>query len=372
MASKWYIKSNQNEIGPKEFSELVELVRSEDLTETDLVRSEWNNEWQRADKVVGLFYMARKSSGTVTVAAPPPDDPPESKPDESLAQASDDVEVPQPGWMRRLLYLIRLKKPLSSIDESSSAAEIVKALSVASGAVESAPVELTAGRQSLATPGDFVREVVEVDHKPEEVDSQLEKFERQPEEFDRDVAIASSSTTESAAETGADVETSETATSGLSGAIDAALNRVSTRSSRGRWTNLLRSRSRSQGAGRKLPVRIVFRLVVMIVCVVLALQNVDSWSTVKIEQVERNSFLYARQAALGIHNGRHAQMALVRPRDGTERRRYFPLVGECSGWDYVVLMETLAVVVGAVAFLGAKFLDSSIQSQAKSLRTDGF
>ena len=62
MASQWFLKTSAGEeAGPIAFQDLADLVRSGEVTASDLVRPDWNAEWQRADRVVGLFYMARNS-----------------------------------------------------------------------------------------------------------------------------------------------------------------------------------------------------------------------------------------------------------------------------------------------------------------------
>lgn len=60
MATQWYYLQNDLELGPIPYSDLIELVHGEIIQEDDLVRPDWQDEWQRADSVVGLFYMARR------------------------------------------------------------------------------------------------------------------------------------------------------------------------------------------------------------------------------------------------------------------------------------------------------------------------
>ncbi len=62
MATQCYTPTEGEEAGPVAFSDLVDRVRSGTMTESDLVRSSWNADWQRADTVVGLFHMAKRSS----------------------------------------------------------------------------------------------------------------------------------------------------------------------------------------------------------------------------------------------------------------------------------------------------------------------
>ena len=55
MASDWYYRQNDQELGPHTFRDLVEMVREEQISPETLVRPHYLDEWQRADSVVGLF-----------------------------------------------------------------------------------------------------------------------------------------------------------------------------------------------------------------------------------------------------------------------------------------------------------------------------
>jgi hypothetical protein len=59
MASRWFV----NKCGGTTlaFRELVELARNGGLSEDDLVKADWQPEWQRAGAVIGLFHYARRT-----------------------------------------------------------------------------------------------------------------------------------------------------------------------------------------------------------------------------------------------------------------------------------------------------------------------
>jgi hypothetical protein len=57
MPSKWYCDVRGKKIGPISPSELLELIRSGDVTATTMVRKN-DSRWFRADSVGGLFEAA--------------------------------------------------------------------------------------------------------------------------------------------------------------------------------------------------------------------------------------------------------------------------------------------------------------------------
>ncbi len=97
---RWYYRKQQKECGPVRFRDLTQLVRDGALSAADLVRPENHAEWQRADTVIGLFYMSRRS----------PDDLAEldrqaaaaAAPAVEMEPAPPPVET-RPNWMLRLL-----------------------------------------------------------------------------------------------------------------------------------------------------------------------------------------------------------------------------------------------------------------------------
>jgi hypothetical protein len=58
VAALWHYRRDDTELGPVAFSELVRLVRAEQLGVDDPVREDWNPEWRPAALAVGLFHMA--------------------------------------------------------------------------------------------------------------------------------------------------------------------------------------------------------------------------------------------------------------------------------------------------------------------------
>ncbi|HAH46033.1 DUF4339 domain-containing protein [Gimesia sp.] len=121
MATEWYCKRSDEELGPYTFRELVEMIREEQLAPETQVRPHYLDDWQRADSVVGLYYMARRDPDTIPVSAGINAEPPGDTADlEDLdAFLSDSVEpgtdseprTDQPGWLRRLLSLRNSKIP---------------------------------------------------------------------------------------------------------------------------------------------------------------------------------------------------------------------------------------------------------------------
>lgn len=124
MASDWYYKQGDQEIGPHTFRDLVDMVREEKLTADVLVRPEYMDEWQRADSVVGLFHMAQRDPATLPpITENSTDHEREFADTEDLAtliSPSEELatpdEVEKPGWLKRLLSLRSSKIPAVPID----------------------------------------------------------------------------------------------------------------------------------------------------------------------------------------------------------------------------------------------------------------
>lgn len=83
MATQYYWQVGQETGGPIPFQDLAGLVRDRIINEDDLVRPTYSKEWQTADSVVGLFYMAQR------VPVPRPEPPP--VPDLDLIPEADPV-----------------------------------------------------------------------------------------------------------------------------------------------------------------------------------------------------------------------------------------------------------------------------------------
>ena len=121
MTIEWFCKRDAEEQGPYTFRELVDMIREEKLTPDTQVRPHYLDDWQRADSVVGLYYMARKDPEPDPVATET-----DSEVSAELADAEDldtflagsdeteaeaDPQAHQPGWLRRLLSLRNSKIP---------------------------------------------------------------------------------------------------------------------------------------------------------------------------------------------------------------------------------------------------------------------
>lgn len=68
MATHWYWRHEEVTSGPVSFQELAGLVRDHRINEDDPVRPDYSKEWQTAESVIGLFYMAER----VPIARPDP------------------------------------------------------------------------------------------------------------------------------------------------------------------------------------------------------------------------------------------------------------------------------------------------------------
>src|SRR6266478_2157171 len=102
MATQWYYLGAGEERGPVAFRELIELVRSGTVTETDLVRSSWMADWQRAYSVVGLFHMAGRSPEELAQANAPPMESIVAEAPADVAALDADDATDRPGWTMRL------------------------------------------------------------------------------------------------------------------------------------------------------------------------------------------------------------------------------------------------------------------------------
>lgn len=121
MTIEWFCKRETEERGPYTFRELVDMIREEKLTPDTQVRPHYLDEWQRADSIVGLYYMARKDPESDPVAMETGSEVSADLadmedleaflggPDESETQA--EAQANQPGWLRRLLALRNSKIP---------------------------------------------------------------------------------------------------------------------------------------------------------------------------------------------------------------------------------------------------------------------
>ena len=109
MATQWYYKAFDQELGPLPFRELVQRVRDGELTAEDCVRADHEQDWRRAETVPGLFYMARRSQ-IESLEPSAESSPDESQPADALPVEITPVEAAEPeipGWLLRILERLR-------------------------------------------------------------------------------------------------------------------------------------------------------------------------------------------------------------------------------------------------------------------------
>jgi hypothetical protein len=81
MASRWFYRVFDQEIGPASFQDLAEMVRAGTLTKEDRVRREFSEDWIAAWDVIGLFRAAQAKSADDKPPEPEPaPDPPNATP----------------------------------------------------------------------------------------------------------------------------------------------------------------------------------------------------------------------------------------------------------------------------------------------------
>lgn len=300
MASQWYFRTAGEELGPITFRELVDLTRSGVVTETDLVRSSWMTDWQRAESVVGLFHMAGRSPEELAKFDPPPVPAPQPVVADVTAETDQ-----RPGWMKRLLQIGGKRKsrpaeiPILGPVPVGPATEIVADLNVAASS-------------DAQTPG-------------------------------RDPAAGVTSATDEKmpAELAAYWSPAGNAAGGeWSQAVDGALAAVESHGSKpphGRWGKLVGRFGQAPSGkedGRSL-MRVGFRVVCAFVCANLVAFAIEAWSSEEALRFPRP--------------GRSTQQAEMRP---------FPLIGECGRGEYMFLMLDLMLITGAAAYFAAGWLES--------------
>jgi len=98
MASRWFYRVFDQEMGPVGFQDLVEMVRAGTLTEKDRVRRESGEEWIAPREVIGLFRAAQVEPATAK--APEPESRP--RPTEGKSHPPEDIApAPLPRRRRR-------------------------------------------------------------------------------------------------------------------------------------------------------------------------------------------------------------------------------------------------------------------------------
>jgi hypothetical protein len=180
MATQWYYRAYGQDLGPLSFRELAQMVRDGSITETDLVRADWESEWHCAAGVVGLFHTAQRLADETSAACP------EAGPDETFAGArtsleatewsADGSELPdatvddldallngvvpsgdRPSWMRRLVEVASLRRrPITAQSRSRQDEGPAWAPSRLSKAIHSALAAMDV-RAARKEPGRFAR-----------------------------------------------------------------------------------------------------------------------------------------------------------------------------------------------------------------------
>ena len=302
MASQYYLFRKDRETGPFGFRELVAFVREGMLADSDLVRFSYRTDWQRADSLVGLFYMARRS------------DPAQVEPQSICTEAAEQIQhdlneeviVPasddRPGWMRRLLQVggFRRKKTPEIPIQDLPVVELPHS-TVACAGDASTDSESSIFSNSGSLIGVLPAELAE---------------------FLQDDGSAGSSR--------------------WSIAVDAALESADRSHARqceilgaGRLRRMLGRLAQfvSRGDERQFLVLNGFRIVSVIVCANLVAWGIENWS---VQEALR--FPSRDVRVTNLH--------------------YFPLIGGCDNMEYTILLLHLALAGGVGAWCGVGWLAS--------------
>jgi len=140
MASRWYCRVRDEELGPVTFQDMAEMIRAGTLTEGDRVRRELSEEWIPARDVIGLFRAAKgqpaQSPPNEPEESPPPATAPEA-PQAAATSASEPSIPPEP--------LASAKPP-----PSPKARRLRRVVLVASAAIVLTVIAAPLGRSILA------------------------------------------------------------------------------------------------------------------------------------------------------------------------------------------------------------------------------
>lgn len=71
MASQWYRRTENSEVGPFSFEQLVQQIQNGELNEDGQVRRTQQRNWERVDEVIGLLRAARRAEIPRAAAARP-------------------------------------------------------------------------------------------------------------------------------------------------------------------------------------------------------------------------------------------------------------------------------------------------------------
>jgi hypothetical protein len=305
MATQWYVKRGDDETGPVPFRDLVEMVRKGELTTSDRVRPSYKTDWQWADSVVGLFHMARRSPEELLQPEQPAPEPVVVEP---IADVTDEPIAERPNWLKRLWQIGGPDKKIADIPilgPSRNAGVDASGAGVSGPAGRQADSPVDAGQRAAMTSA------------PETLLPELQAA------FDR----------------------AEGGGSSLAGAIDEAMSAAQARSASardaargGRFARLfgrIAGTVPTSDEGRQ-NLRIGFRIVAAIVCANLAALAIENWS---------------------------AGEALRFPTRGPSAVQYFPLIGECTSTEYLVLMLHLMLATGALAWFAAGWLEAHAEDR---------
>jgi hypothetical protein len=307
MATQWYYQAGGEEHGPIGFRDLVELVQSGGITESDLVRSSWNTEWQPANSVVGLFYMAGRSPDDLARLSAAHD----SEPAVEMIGGQDDKEaVPDIGetaedraaWMERLdeISILRDPKPVDTAVRESPVTE-------PSIAGDSDPAQ---GR-----PSDERSTTVVV--SPRASKMAISTAAPSPR-----AASAWSSGVDSAL-VSVDARQAEQCEVTTPGAASRVVTRIA---------EMIPSREVLDAR-----LRIGFRAVCAIVCAGIVAYAVESWS---------------RREAIRFPEHKPS------PGEKVRRRYFFPVVGRCKRRDYIGLISGLTLATATATWFAAGWLET--------------
>jgi hypothetical protein len=298
MATQWYYRDAGEERGPVAFRELVELVRSQAITETDLVRSSWHSEWQPAHSVVGLFYMAGRLAEAPTQPDPPPTEPIVSEAPADVAAPDADEATKRPAWLTRLFSIAGGRRDVS----------------------RDLPIDATTADGLAGNNANNARPMPTTASSPaDQISPKLAEYCPRP---------ASSS-----------------AGDAWSSAVEEAVVRADLRAAglspaAGRWRRLA-SRVASplttiREMGHSRWIRPAFRILCAIVCANLVAVALEKWSADEDLRFPRRDAAFSRDAG----------------------NKYFPLVGQCGTGEYAFLVFDAMLVTGAAGYFAARWIDS--------------
>lgn len=315
MATRYFLMRDGQESGPYAFRELVSLVREGRLSEADPVRFASRTEWQRAESLVGLFHQARKSADELArfYALQEPENP--AAREIAPPVPADGMEVDdRPGWMRRLLQVggCGARKP------GGRETPIFGPPAVASPTTAG---PTTAG-PTTAVPDTAVPDAAA--HRPETADNQ---------------ATAGAAGVALVPELAAYAK-APAAGNPWDSAVEEALSEVESHRSpgvaaaAGRWGRLAAWRRwlRPRGAATDRLLRLGFRLACAFACANLVAGAIDDWTA---REAQRFPGWNSREAA----------------------PRRFPLWGECTRNESLVLTFDVMLVSGCAAYLAARWVE---------------